>query len=101
MTGYAFHPEARIDLDEIHDYIAGDSPDAADSVIGHVLAAIRALIPFPHQGHRRPDLTSRPFALCARPRVSNCLRPGGEALVGSCRYPWPPRSTRDSGVVEE
>jgi plasmid stabilization system protein ParE len=61
MTGYAFHPEARVDLDEIHDYIAGDSPDAADSVIGHVLAAIRALIPFPHQGHRRPDLTSRPL----------------------------------------
>lgn len=26
MTGYAFHPEARTDLDEIGDYIAENNP---------------------------------------------------------------------------
>jgi len=34
MIGYDFHPEARADLDQIHDYIGEDSPDAADRVIG-------------------------------------------------------------------
>ena len=33
MTGYDFHPEAAIDLDEIWDFIAVDSLDAADNVI--------------------------------------------------------------------
>jgi len=26
-----------------------------------ILSAIRRLAPFPHQGHKRPDLTSRPL----------------------------------------
>jgi plasmid stabilization system protein ParE len=30
-------------------------------VIGDILASIDALVPFPHQGHKRPDLTSRPL----------------------------------------
>ncbi len=38
MTGYDFHPEAEIDLDAIWEFIAEDN-----------------------QGHRRPDLTSRPL----------------------------------------
>ncbi|MFZ0593476.1 MAG: type II toxin-antitoxin system RelE/ParE family toxin, partial [Bryobacteraceae bacterium] len=40
---------------------AQDNPDAADRVITEIFAAIRALVPFPNQGHRRPDLTSRPL----------------------------------------
>jgi plasmid stabilization system protein ParE len=32
MTEYAFHPDARDDLDEICDYIAADNPDGADRV---------------------------------------------------------------------
>ena len=65
MTGYDFHPEAALDLDEIWEFIAEDSLDAADRVVADVLGRIDALVPFPHQGHRRPDLTSRPlrFAL--------------------------------------
>ncbi|MGB7590638.1 MAG: type II toxin-antitoxin system RelE/ParE family toxin, partial [Terriglobia bacterium] len=35
--------------------------DAADKVIADILASIDALVPFPHQGHKRPDLTSRPL----------------------------------------
>jgi plasmid stabilization system protein ParE len=61
MTGYGFHPEAALDLDEIWDFIAEDSLDAADKVIEEILAGIDALVPFPNQGHRRPDLTSRPL----------------------------------------
>jgi plasmid stabilization system protein ParE len=60
MTGYALHPEARFDLDEIWEYIRTDNLDAANRVVSEILAAIRALVPFPHQGYRRTDLTSRP-----------------------------------------
>jgi len=61
MSGHALHPEAYADLDDIRRYIAQHSPDAADRVIKEIFDAIRALVPFPHQGHRRPDLTSRPL----------------------------------------
>ena len=61
MTGYDFHPEAETDLDEIWDFIADDNIDAADRVIADILQALSSLVPFPHQGHRRPDLTSRPL----------------------------------------
>jgi plasmid stabilization system protein ParE len=61
MTGYAFHPEASADLDEIWEFIAADNLDAADRVIEEILAAIDVLVPFPQQGHRRPDLTSGPL----------------------------------------
>jgi plasmid stabilization system protein ParE len=61
MTGYDFHPEARFDLDEIWEFIRADNLDAADRTIAEILSAIRALVPFPGQGRRRPDLTSRPL----------------------------------------
>lgn len=61
MTGYDFHPEARADLNEIWEYIRADSLAAADRMVEEVLAAICALVPFPYQGHRRTDLTSRPL----------------------------------------
>ena len=60
MTGYALHPEARFDLDEIWEYIRADNLDAANRVIEEILSAIRGLVPFPNTGHRRPDLTTRP-----------------------------------------
>jgi toxin ParE1/3/4 len=61
MTGYDFHPEARVDLDEIWNFIRVDNLDAADRVITEILSAIRALGPLPNQGRKRPDLTSRPL----------------------------------------
>lgn len=61
MSGYALHLEALTDLDEIRQYIAEDNPDAADRVITEIFDAIRALVPFPDQGYRRPSLTSRPL----------------------------------------
>ncbi len=61
MTGYDFHPEARVDLDEIWEYVAADNLAAADRVIAEILSAIRDLVSFPGVGHRRPDLTSGPL----------------------------------------
>ena len=58
-SGYALHPEAFADLDEIRSYIAQDNPDAADRVMAEIFGSIRGLVPFPHQGHQRPDLSSR------------------------------------------
>jgi plasmid stabilization system protein ParE len=67
MSGYAFHPEARNDLNGIREHIAEDNPDAADRVVDEILDALQALVPFPHQGHRRPDLTARPLRfICVR-----------------------------------
>ncbi|MGA9040419.1 MAG: type II toxin-antitoxin system RelE/ParE family toxin [Terriglobales bacterium] len=60
-SGYALHPEAFADLDHIRDYIAQKNPDAADRVMAEIFNAIRGLVSFPHQGHRRPDLSSRPL----------------------------------------
>jgi toxin ParE1/3/4 len=60
-SGYALHPEAFADMDDIRGYIAQDNPDAADRVVAEIFDAIRGLVPFPHQGHRRPDLSFRPL----------------------------------------
>lgn len=60
-VGYDFHPEAETDLTDIWDYIAADSPAAADRVIDAILKRLDSLVKFPLQGHRRSDLTSRPL----------------------------------------
>lgn len=61
MSGYALHPEAFVDLDDIREHIAEDNPDAADRMITEIFDGIRALAAFPDQGYRRPNLTSRPL----------------------------------------
>jgi plasmid stabilization system protein ParE len=61
MTGYELHPEARADLDEIWDYIAADSFEAAARVVDEILQRFKSLVPFPQQGYRRRDLTNRPL----------------------------------------
>jgi plasmid stabilization system protein ParE len=58
MTGYDFHPEAEADLNEIWGYIAADSVDAA---FAEIHGALENVVPFPHQGHKRSDLTTRPY----------------------------------------
>ena len=61
-SGVDFHPEARVDIDEIAEFIARHgSADTARRVVTKILDAIDALAPFPHQGHRRTDFTSRPL----------------------------------------
>jgi plasmid stabilization system protein ParE len=61
MSGFVLHPAAYEDLDEIWEYIAADSLDTADRVREEIYEAIQSLVPFPHVGHTRPDLTSRPL----------------------------------------
>lgn len=61
MSGYALHAEAFGDLDEIREHIADRSPEAADRLITEIFDAIRDLAPFPQQGYRRANLTSRPL----------------------------------------
>jgi plasmid stabilization system protein ParE len=59
--GFDLHPLAAQDIIDIWTFIAEDSPEAARRVREEILGAIRILVPFPNQGHRRPDLTSRPL----------------------------------------
>jgi antitoxin ParD1/3/4/toxin ParE1/3/4 len=59
--GFDLHPLAAQDINDIWEYIAADSPQAARRVREEILAALRSLAPFPNVGHRRIDLTSRPL----------------------------------------
>jgi plasmid stabilization system protein ParE len=59
MSGYRLHSEAFHDIDEIRAYIAEDNPDAADRQVTAIFERIRSLVEAPHQGYRRPNLTSR------------------------------------------
>ena len=61
MTGFDLHPEAFKDIDEIAIFIGQHSPGAAHRLVDEIYAAIAQLVPFPHQGHRRPDLTGHPI----------------------------------------
>ena len=61
MSGYALHPDAFGDLDEIWEYIAQDNVDAADRVLADIHSTLTTLAGSPHIGHRRPDLTTRPL----------------------------------------
>lgn len=61
MSGFDLHPEALADFEEIWEFIAADNLDAADRVLEEIYDAIRALVPFPHQGHARSDLAARPL----------------------------------------
>jgi plasmid stabilization system protein ParE len=61
MSGFVLHPQAHADLDEIWEYIAADSLDAADRVREELYEAIQSLVPFPYIGHSRPDLTAKPL----------------------------------------
>ena len=69
MTGYAFHPEARLDLDEIWEFIRTDNLDAADRVIAEILSAIAALAPLPGYSGTRVDVSrNRNTKVDATPR---------------------------------
>jgi plasmid stabilization system protein ParE len=61
MSGFSFHPEAVSDLDDIWDYIAADSVDAADRVLREIYEGLRRLASLPRLGHKRTELTSRPL----------------------------------------
>ena len=80
MRTYDFHPEAEGDINAIWDYIAEDNPDAADRMIDKIVATIEALVPFPNQGHRRSDLTSRPLRFTTAGNYLIAYAPGKKPL---------------------
>lgn len=61
MPEYVLHPDSVRDLEDIWEYIAQDSADAADRVIDELFAVFEKLAASPHLGHRRPELTDRPL----------------------------------------
>ena len=61
MTRYVLSADSLQDLDEIWEYIAADSVDAADRWIATLFEAFENLVRNPGIGHARPDLTDRPI----------------------------------------
>ena len=57
MSGYVLGRDAERDLNEIWDYIAEDSVEAADRLIAEFFEAFEALARNPGIGHTRRDLT--------------------------------------------
>lgn len=54
MSGsYILHPDAYTDLDDIWEFIAEHSLEAADRIREEIYQGILTLVPFPHRGHRR------------------------------------------------
>lgn len=61
MRRSEFHPEAALDIEEIWEYIAKDSLDAADRVVAEIESTINKAAVLPEIGHARPDLASGPM----------------------------------------
>ncbi len=59
MTRFVLTPQAELDLNEIWDYIARDSVEQADRVLGEIEKAMRALTSQPDMGHLREDWADR------------------------------------------
>lgn len=57
--GFELHPGAAQDITEIWQFIADDNPAAAARFREDILEAVRKLVKFPRQGHKRSDLTAR------------------------------------------
>ncbi len=48
MTGYECHPEAEQDLDQIAEFVASHSLDAAEKLADEIIAALDSLVRFPY-----------------------------------------------------
>lgn len=60
MSGYVLGRDAEQDLNDLWDYIAEDSVEAADRLIAALFDAFEALARNSGIGHKRQDLTSSP-----------------------------------------
>ncbi len=58
---FDLHPEATSDLDEILEYFNSFNSSAAVRLLDEFFAKFDSLAKMPHQGFRRPELTSRPL----------------------------------------
>ena len=68
MSGFVLHPAAFADLEEIWEFIAADSLDAADRVLEEIFQAIHSLVPFPLVGICFPEPAQRSVRV-ARPSL--------------------------------
>jgi plasmid stabilization system protein ParE len=75
VSGYVLSVEADFDLDDIWDYIAADSMDAADRWIGKLFDTFEALGRTPGMGHRREDLPRSRFSSGPSARTSSFTAP--------------------------
>ena len=59
MKNYVLSSDVEFDLDEIWEYIAGDSVEIADSVSARFFAAFDQIATNPNIGHKREDPTAQ------------------------------------------
>ena len=92
MNGFVFHAAAFADLEEIWEFIAADSLDAADRVLSEIHEAICALVSFPQMGHVRSELASRPLRFHAVRDFVIAYAPDEELYSTAAAIPasWPP-----------
>jgi len=84
MSGYVLSEDADLDLDDIWEYIAQDSIDAADRWIGRLFEAFEAIGHAPGIGHKREDLTAYPvlfFPVGAYLIIYRAIRPTVEIVA--------------------
>jgi len=80
VSGYVLGVDADFDLDDIWEYIAADSIDAADRWIGKIFDTFEALACTPGMGHRREDLTSFPVLFWPADAYLIVYRTGGRPI---------------------
>jgi plasmid stabilization system protein ParE len=60
MSGYVFGRDVEQDIEDLWEYVAQHSVEAADRLIAEIFEAFEALARNPGIGHRREDLTKFP-----------------------------------------
>ncbi len=60
MSAYVLSRGAAQDLNDLWNYVADESIDAADRLSEQIFGAFEELARFPHMGHKREDLTKFP-----------------------------------------
>lgn len=68
---YRLTPKALDDLDEIWNYIAGDSVDSASRVESAILEACEGIARYPMLGSKRSEITSLPVRFWVVSRFPN------------------------------
>jgi len=74
MGNFRLSNAANRDLEEIWEYIAADSLDAADQWIAHLHEVFRWLSGYPGAGHKRSDAGTRPLLFWAEGRYEIIYR---------------------------
>ena len=88
--GFTLHPEAARELTQLWEYLANINLAAAGRVRAEILEAIRAMVPHPHRGHRRPDLTARPLRFLPTGARTPAGPVNGRAHASRGQGPRPP-----------